>query len=152
MSLLQAVHQNVLIPPSVWQEVAVRGRGLPEAENISQAINEGWIKVQAPKQSAVSLGAGVDQLGQGEIQAILLAIELKALLLTDDSDARDFAETRGIKVSGTIGLLIRGKTEGHVLTIKPLLNKLRIETNFRMSDDLFEKALRQAGESAEAES
>ena len=124
----------------------VNGAGRPESDNLKRAANEGWVLVQSPTKEQVSLQVAAGALGQGEIEAILLAKELGALLLTDGSDARRVAEVEGIKVSGTIGVLIRGKAAGHLKVVGPLLKKLISETNFRMSSELYHSALTQAGE------
>jgi uncharacterized protein len=146
ISLLRRLHEQVIVPQAVWAEVAVQGAGLPEAENLQRAVGEGWMAVRAPESKAESLGPAASQLGRGEVEAVLLARQLRALLLTDDSDGRAVAEGLGVQVSGTVGLLIRAKAEGHVPELKPLLDHLRRETNFRISQDLYTKALQAAGE------
>jgi uncharacterized protein len=144
--LLRRLHEQVIVPQAVWEEIAIQGAGLPESEMLRHASGEGWIVVRTPELSPASLGAAADQLGRGEVQAILLAKQLQALLLTDDLDGRMMAESLGLRVSGTLGLLIRAKGEGYVQQLKPLLDRLRQETNFRVSETLYAKALQAAGE------
>jgi predicted nucleic acid-binding protein len=51
----------------------------------------------------------------GEAHAIALAVQLKAdWLLTDDAKARQFAETLGLEVHGSIGLLLWSLGEGFI--------------------------------------
>ena len=146
LPLLRALHEVVIVPQAVWQEVAIGGQGLPEADNIRRAVNEGWIHVKTPSASAAFLGPDAAALGLGEIEAILLAKELSAILLTDDSDGRAVAEHHGVKVTGTVGLLIRAKREGHISNLKLMLDRLRTETNFRISEGLYQEALTEGGE------
>ena len=146
LPLLPKLHESVVVPQAVWDEVAVGGKGRPESDNLKRAVSDGWIHIKTPSASAASLGAGASQLGRGEVEAILLARELQAILLTDDSDGRALAEQLGVKVTGTVGILIRAKTERHITAVKPLLDRLRTETNFRMSERLYQEALTEGGE------
>jgi hypothetical protein len=148
--LLRQLHDRVLIPQAVWDEVAVGGQGLPESENLRHAVAAGWIQVKSPTVSLPKLSPQAAALGRGELEAIALAKELGALLLTDDSDGREVAESIGVKVSGTVGLLIRARAEGHITRVRPFLDKLRAETNFRMSESLYRQALAESGELASA--
>jgi len=146
IALLHQLHEQVIVPQAVWEEVAIGGTGLPESENLKRAVSEGWILVRTPGLSQEVLGPAANQLGRGEVEAILLAKQLQALLLTDDSDGRALAQSIGLQVSGTVGVLIRAKAQGHVQQLMPLLDRLRRETNFRISEELYAKALQAAGE------
>jgi predicted nucleic acid-binding protein len=146
ITLLRELHEQVIVPRAVWEEVAVGGTGWPESENLKRAVSEGWILVRTPGLSQEVLGPAANQLGRGEVEAILLAKQLQAMLLTDDSDGRAVAESIGLKVSGTVGVLIRAKAQCHVQQLKPLLDRLRRETNFRISEELIAAALEAAGE------
>lgn len=45
LELLPQLYQRVMVPPAVWEEVTVRGVGLPGAEAVSQLA---WLEIQAP--------------------------------------------------------------------------------------------------------
>lgn len=143
-SLLRRLHNSVLDPPAVWDEVTVGGVGREEERNVRQAASEGWIRVQAPTVVIPEVVSRTD-LGRGEIEAILLASQVQAILLTDDADARQAAEKFSIAVTGTVGLLVRLKSGDHVKAVKPPLDNLRL-TNFRMSESLYRNALMEARE------
>lgn len=51
----------------------------------------------------------------------------------------------GLKVIGTVGILIRAKRAGLLPWVSPLLNEL-VEKGFRLSEDLKREALLLAGE------
>ena len=144
--LLRCLHDAVIVPQAVWQEVAVGGQGLTESGALRTGVAEGWIQVKTPHALPATLGAAGAHLGRGDVEAILLAQEWNAILLTDDAEARDLAESVAIKVTGTVGLLIRAKSEGHVTSLKMLLDRLRTNTNFRISDSLCQHALGAGGE------
>lgn len=66
--LLPRLFSKILVPPEVWNEVTVRGKGLPGAYEISQAT---WITIQTPEPQLVRpLSILVDA---GEAEAIALA-------------------------------------------------------------------------------
>ena len=69
----------------------------------------------------------------------------KNILIIDDWKARKIAERLGLCVTGTLGVIIKAKNNGIITSIKPYLEKIR-ETNFRISEDLEQIALREANE------
>ena len=85
----------------------------------------------------------------GEKEAIQLAIERSALLAIDESHGRTVARRLGVKMTGTLGLLIRARREGLVPILREELDRLRSQTTFRMSAQLYRDALRAAGELTE---
>lgn len=88
------------------------------------------------------------RLGEGEWEAIALAVELGAgAILIDDRPARQLAEAAGLKVIGTLGLLLEAKRAGHIGTVRVELDKL-VVTSFFLSPQLYEQVLRMAGEHA----
>lgn len=104
-----------------------------------------WVTIQDPEnhEKLIEFESKVDK---GEATAIALAIELKdSTLVLDDQKARKFAESLGIEVTGTIGVIVRAKLRGKIPTIKPLLEKMR-QTNFRFSNEIEADALAEAGE------
>jgi predicted nucleic acid-binding protein len=52
----------------------------------------------------------------------------------------------GLSVTGTIGLLLRAKNAGICPKVKPLLDRLRRELNFFISENLYDATLRMAAE------
>ena len=55
------------------------------------------------------------------------------------------AKQLGLKVIGTVGLLLRAQKKGIVAEIKPILDALH-DVDFRMSETLYQEALRLAQE------
>ena len=53
-------------------------------------------------------------LNRGEAACMAVAVHRSARVLTDDRDARAFAAQRGIAISGTLGVLSRLVTLGHL--------------------------------------
>lgn len=83
---------------------------------------------------------------KGEASAIALAHEIEnKYLITDDLGARKLSIKLGLSIIGTLGVLLRAKQEGYINTVKPFV-KLMKQTDFRVSDDLYQTVLRKAGE------
>ena len=85
-------------------------------------------------------------IDKGEASAITLALEISAdLIILDDYKARQIAEKLDLKITGTLGVIIRAKNKGVISSIKPALNKLQ-QNNFRISEELIKEALKESGE------
>lgn len=55
-----------------------------------------------------------ERFGRGEASCMAMAFHRGAGILTDDLDARRFAQKGGIPVSGSIGVLVRSVENGHL--------------------------------------
>lgn len=67
-------------------------------------------------------------------------------MLLDEKSGRRAAERLGLRVSGVVGILLEAKTLSHVNSIRPLLDRLRLEAGFYISPSLYDLALDIAGE------
>jgi predicted nucleic acid-binding protein len=131
ISLLELVYSSVITTPEIASEV---GFNLPD-----------WITLHSPT-GLGALGAIPTSVDRGEATAIALALELPGCtLIVDDLAARNFASRLGIHVTGTLGVLVKAKLDGHVPSIKPFIEKIR-QTNFRFSDRVERNAYLLAGE------
>jgi len=75
-----------------------------------------------------------------------LAIEFEdCLLIIDDLKGRRFATGIGLKITGTLGVIIEAKLAGYILSIKPILNKIKA-TNFRLTEAIENTILLKCGE------
>src|SRR5262249_31622119 len=124
---------EVVIPPTVFHElqqpttpVAVR--------NWAQALPL-WVKVQAPAQLNPLLN-----VDPGELEAICLALEIKAAaVLIDDRAGRTAAQRCGLAVTGTIGVLEVAAARG-LVELPASLAKLN-QTSARLDPELVRGAL-----------
>jgi predicted nucleic acid-binding protein len=133
LDLVPAVLRSILIPPAVAGEIEPSIPALPA-----------WVSVRVPSQRPRLTSQG--RLGDGEREAIALAIEIGAdAVLMDERAGRRVAEEAGLKVIGTLGLLLEAKRAGHITTIRAELDKL-LETSFFLSPQLYDQLLRMAGE------
>ncbi len=85
-------------------------------------------------------------LDEGEAAAVALAVERNApLLLLDELEGRRVAQYHGIKIVGTLGILLEAKRAGHFLAVGPLIESLE-QANFHMNSALKARVLKLAGE------
>lgn len=104
--ILQTLFREVVIPPQIAAELATAKRA-PTVRNFI-ADCPSWLRVQAP-----AVVETIPRLHEGERAAISLADELKAdLLLIDESDGRAAALARHLRITGTIGILLRAAEQG----------------------------------------
>jgi predicted nucleic acid-binding protein len=134
LDLLPSIFESVLIPPAVAREISPSIPVLPA-----------WLRIQA---ASVLPPASLlrRRLGDGEWEALALAIELRAdWIILDDLPARRSAETSGLNVIGTLGALVAAKRAGFLTSIRPELDAL-LRTSFFLSPQLYEELLQAAGE------
>lgn len=139
--LLKGVCVGLIIPQEVYNEIMVKGEGKPGAEEIKKAK---WVSLQKPK-NRLEVEELKERLGPGESEAIILAQELKAILLADEWNTIKEARVRGIEIISTHLILIEAKKKGFIKSVKKELNEL-IATGFRTTPALIEKTLRKVGE------
>jgi predicted nucleic acid-binding protein len=118
LSLLPALFADVQVPDQVLRECAARPAN-DDAARIAAAVGNGWLTAC----TTPSLAHGPS--GRGERAAIARALAIGAALLTDDREARRYAETLRLDVFGTLGVLVRAKRAGLLPSVSPLIDGLR---------------------------
>ena len=87
------------------------------------------------------------EIDEGEAQAIVLALELNAdLILVDEMKGRAIAEQQGLTVTGLLGVLLSAKKLGYLKLIQPILERLKTDAGFYISDKLFLQIIKLANE------
>jgi predicted nucleic acid-binding protein len=130
LDILPQVFDIVFAPPAVAKEVRT---------------SLDWLRVQPVANRSVTIALRT-QMDEGEAEAIALALELEdVLLILDDKKARRVAQQMGMKVIGTVGMLLKAKRQGVIAEVKPLLLSLT-EADFRISQGIIQEALRLSGE------
>ena len=140
--LLQELFNEVIIPCAVYKEVVEEGMGQPGALEVKNAP---WIKVLPIKNKSMKTLL-MTFLDEGEAEAIILALETGAeLLLIDEREGRQHAKKLGLRVAGTVGILLKAKRIGLISSVKNDIEKLK-DAGFRISKDVENEILRRAGE------
>ena len=141
LHILRALTGGVIVPLAVVDEL---GEGRALGVNLPDLSTLGWVTVRRPvSEVAVPL---VTNLGAGEAEALMLALELReAVVVLDDALARRVAETLGLNVTGTLGLLLDAKRAGLITAVGPLLDQLEA-LRFRLAPHTRTAVLKLAGE------
>ena len=120
LHLLGDLAGEVVVPQAVMAEVQTKGSGGRIRDHVETA--RGFrIDPERPKEDRVLLW----DLGAGESAVLTVATSMEdAIAVLDDRQARRCAESLGVKVVGTLGILMRAKRKGLIPEIKPLLTQL----------------------------
>ena len=128
----------IIIPPQVYDEIIVKGKeqNHSDAYILEQAINNKQIKVEAVKKSDKKITSS--KLHVAEIESILLSLQSSVeIILLDDEEARIFARRLGIKVSGTLGILIKLFRRGFFGLDEALQYLIKINEVMFLSSDVY---------------
>jgi predicted nucleic acid-binding protein len=143
LEIIRAVHGEVIVPETVWNELVI---ARPAAAGVTGLRAAQWIRVNGEAERA-----GVDPgltaaLDRGEAAAITLAELLRAeTLLIDERKGRGIARQRGLRIQGTLGLLVEARRSGVLGSLRTVVDDLASE-GFRVNARLVTEALRQVGE------
>jgi len=129
IDLLRRLFGSVVRPQAVLEELLAGGDSQPLSDAVTAAD---WIRTEAnPKGASLR-----PELGRGETAAISLAYESEAeLIILDDLQARRVAADLGLRVTGTVGVLIAARKEGCGPDVEEAIRLLH-GAGFRMSADL----------------
>ena len=110
VDLLRRVYGAVVVPVAVWSEL--QAESTPPAVKAWLQSAPAWLQVRRAREPQPG-DTSLDNLDDGEREAIRLAVELKAdLLLMDEAEGRSLALGLGLPVTGTLGLLERADVLG----------------------------------------
>jgi uncharacterized protein len=142
LHIMPAVLGRVIVPGQVATELS-DGRRL--GYDLPELLALPWVDVRAVAPLSPELGA-FGFLGAGERAVLTLALANRsAVAIIDDLPARKVAARFGVKVAGTLNLILVAKQRGHLQAVRPILDRLH-ELRFRVSANLREHILSLAGE------
>lgn len=139
INLLPELFQQIIIPQAVYSELSDSAAPAPVRTWV--ATPPDWLKIQSVNQPSDAI---VDLLDPGELEAILLAQELKAnLLLLDDMKARRAAIKKQLVITGILGILDQAAAM-KLINLPVAIQNLQ-NTSFWASDRLLQKLLDKHG-------
>jgi hypothetical protein len=143
LELLREVFTKVHIPEAVWDELNYAGQHWIGRDEVAGAA---WIERHEVKNDLLVHSFRRD-LDRGESEAIALALKLRAdVVLLDEKEGRRVAQRMGLRVVGVVGILLEAKARGHLSQVGPILDRLRQEAGFYLSDRFCHYALSLANE------
>lgn len=140
LEILKNLYGEIIIPQAVFEEVTSKNDFAKE-----KILNSSWIKI-LEVQDKTNRKIYQAKLHDGEVEVMMLAKEISAdLLIIDDNAAKKTAKFLEFKVTGTLGILLKAKSEKIISEVKPILEKM-LEKNFYISEEVIKLVLKTAGE------
>lgn len=120
LHLLEELYKIIIIPSAVFDEYQ-NGKDKDFFVDISRID---WIKIVEIKSRKAS--EYLLDLDRGEAEAIILAEEINSdLLLMDEISGRQYARLKNLKMTGTIGVLLKAWEKKLIPAVTPLALELR---------------------------
>lgn len=131
ISILEKIYSEIWITPEIREEF---NGVIPE-----------WINITEVKDKKSQRLLELD-LDKGEASAIALGTETEnCLLVIDEKKGRTIAKKLGLQITGTLGIIVKGKKLGVIESVRDVLEKLE-KYNFWISESLKKKILKEVGE------
>jgi predicted nucleic acid-binding protein len=141
--LLGNLFIQVKIPPEVAEELEAGSEVLGMWR---EAMGATVIEIlPVVNQDLVRELSGTLHIGESTALALVLQIP-SSILIIDETDACRVAARLGLKIVGTVGILLRAKEQQLIERVEPYLQALRTKAHFWLSDDLYNYTLISAGE------
>ncbi|HEY0553798.1 MAG TPA: DUF3368 domain-containing protein [Thermoanaerobaculia bacterium] len=141
IALLSELADELIVPGMVVREVERKRDGEQALVEIA-SLPDARVEVEV----LVSPEIVAWNLGRGESQVISLAVATPGCrAVLDDLQARRCAQSTGIPLIGTLGVVLRAKRKGVIAEARPVIEHLR-RVGLYASDALIEQALARLGE------
>lgn len=120
LDVLQKMYGKIIVPSAVYQEIE-RGSNKPYYQDIKWFD---WIDIRQVTHPD-SLTYFVD-LDVGEAEVLLLSKEINAdLVIIDEIVGRRYAKQLNLKITGTLGVLLKAKKLGLIPSVKDLISEMQ---------------------------
>lgn len=141
LALLDVLADDIVVPAAVAREIA-------SPADVTALTGAVAALRKARTEIVPSIDAEVARwdLGAGETDVLSWARQQPGFeAIVDDRAARSCAAAIGVPVRGTLGILVLAKQEGHLATIRSVVEALR-ERGMYLDHDLVDTVLALAGE------
>lgn len=144
LDLLPALYGKVIVPPAVMREMLRLEEQF--GHDLSALKKAAWLSV-IPVSDVQKVKKYRLVLDEGESEALVLTTELSAdFLLIDEMRGRKVAQSEGIPHTGVLGVLLSAKAKELLHAVRPVMDDLLLKTKFRISQQLYDFVLAEAGE------
>jgi predicted nucleic acid-binding protein len=141
LSILKDLYRQVLVPYEVKKELTNHGSNRFGVTEFNEA---GFLQVQLRPLSIPPILQNT--LDSGEASVIQLALIKKiSTVCIDETIGRRIARLYNLKVTGSLGILLRAKNEGYPISIKSSIEQMQ-KKEIYLSTQLINFALKYAGE------
>ena len=139
LNQLKQLNLMLMAPAAVLNECKVPGK--PACHAIENAIHCGTIKpIPDQPDNHPLLQQLQTLLDNGEAQAIIAAMQLNACIMIDEKKGRKESRKRGLKVIGSLTLLLQARRHNLIGPLKPITDDLR-QNGIRYSDSVIHELL-----------
>jgi len=130
LKILNKLYGEITITSDVYKEIETP----VQKKLLDSEIKKGWIKRINLKPLEI-----FQNLGSGEASSISLALKYEeCLLIMDEKKARAVARANGIKITGSIGILLLAKKKKLIKDMNKVIQQIN-QNNFWISEDLITK-------------
>jgi len=141
LPLLRVVANVCWVPPPVLSEVQVERQGGWGGENL---VFSEWLQL-APAEPLAREVTGA-RLGAGEAAALSFALRRQGTVaIVDDLRARTLAQSLGVPLVGTLGVVLLAKRKGLIPKARPVIEEL-LAAGLYLARSRMEQALALVGE------
>jgi predicted nucleic acid-binding protein len=145
LSLLREQFGEISVPAAVLEELRVE-QDLPGSRIVKGALEAGWLKVQQVEDQTLVQVLSRD-LDGGEAEAIVLALQMNAeQVLLDEREGRRVAKSLELEVTGVLGVLLRARLDGDLVSMRSAMDALKERAGFRIGKALYMDLLKECGE------
>jgi predicted nucleic acid-binding protein len=141
LDVLKHIFGTVIIPEPVRIEILTGGKTLI---GLDEFLKAGWLTVKELNQQPDPLLSNL--LDQGEASVIHIAREMgiDRILMDERKGRRVAREIYGLKVTGTIRVLVEAKKAGLIENLEASIQEIR-NSGYWIHDKIIQRALKESG-------
>ena len=141
LELLQKLYNDIYIPQAVYDEVTEK-----DDSACNQVKNCNWIHVCKIKNESEKRMYQA-KLHDGEVEVMILAKENPndTTVIIDDNAAKQTAKFLGLKVTGTLGIMLKAKRQNIISSVTTIMDQL-IQNGFYITPEIYDLVKNEAGE------
>ncbi len=140
LPILPGLFSSCLVPDIVCAECLAKP-GFPDATAVQQAVAANWLEVVG----ALPIRPALQELDAGEAATIELALARSGVALLDEKRGRALARRFGVRVLGSLGVILLAKQCHCIPAVMPYVNRMAA-SGYYLSPDLITRCRILAGE------
>jgi len=138
LKLLRLVSPSTIVPFEVQKEILAGGK---HGFGVSGFLKEEWLDQRSSPTSIPPFLSNATDLGEASVIALALAESISTVCL-DDQEARRTARLCGLKVTGSLGILLTARRLGAEVDLEIAIQGMR-QHGIWLSEQLVRKVLQE---------